>query len=117
MSTAAIASIAKLDLQTRMRANRLEESLSGMVCNLCMDGLSAEEAFDKVQDKALERLITMLDLRMLEDALATKLCLEMVVEESERVASEAMEKGTAMLYEGLAILDDPESLNPGGYVN
>lgn len=117
MSTAAISSIAKLDLRTRMRANRLEESLSGMVCNLCMDGLSAEETYDKVQDKALERLITMLDLRMMEDALATKECLEMVVEESERIANEAMEKGTAMLSDGLAILDDPEALNPSGYVN
>jgi len=115
--SAAIASIAKLDLQARMRANRLEESLCGMVCDLCMDGLTAEEAYDKVQDKALERLVTMLDLRMMEDALATKQCLEMVVEESERVASEAMEKGTAMLYQGLAILDDPEALATGGYVN
>jgi hypothetical protein len=117
MSIAAIASIAKFDLQSRIRAHRLEESLSGMVCDLCMDGLSAEEAFDKVQDQALERLISMLDLRMLEDALATKLCLEMVVKESERVASEAMEKGTAMLCEGLAILDNLGSLNSNGYIN
>jgi len=43
--------------------------------------------------------------------------LEVVAKESERVAWQALEKGTAMLEEGLAILDGELELPDSGYVN
>jgi hypothetical protein len=46
-----------------------------------------------------------------------KSCLEVVAKESERVAWQALEKGSAMLEDGLAILDGELELPDNGYVN
>jgi len=88
-----------------------------MACNLCMDEVPVEEAFRKIQDKALEKMVGLLDAGILGDSAAVRSCLEVVAKESERVALEALEKGSAMLEEGLAILDGQLELPDSGYVN
>jgi hypothetical protein len=111
------ATLATNELQGRIRGSNLEESLTTMACNLCIDGVSIDEAFSRLQDKALEQIVGLLDTRILHDALAMKNCMELVAGESERVAWKALEKGTEMLSEGLAILDEIENLPACGPVN
>ena len=111
------AGVASKELRGRIRRIHLEESLAMMACDLCMDEVPVEEAFQKIQDKALEKMVTLLDAGILGDSAAVKSCLEVVAKESERVAWQALEKGTAMLQEGLAILDGEMELPDSGYVN
>ena len=54
---------------------------------------------------------------ILGDSAAVRSCLEVVAKESERVAFAALEKGSALLEEGLAILDGQLELPDSGYVN
>ena len=111
------AGVASKELRGRIRRIRLEESLAMMACDLCMDEVPVEEAFQKIQDKALEKMVTLLDAGILGDSAAIKSCLEVVAKESERVAWQELEKGSAMLQQGLAILDGELELADGGYVN
>jgi hypothetical protein len=109
---------AKSELKGRIRRIRLEDSLVEFACTLCMEEVPVEAAFQKVQDKALEKLVPLLDTKILDDAEAIRTCLELVAEESERVAWAALKKGTEMLEDGLAILEEGElELPEGGYVN
>jgi hypothetical protein len=62
-------------------------------------------------------MVSLLDAGILQDSAAVKSCLEVVAKESERVAWQALEKGSAMLEDGLAILDGELELPDNGYVN
>jgi hypothetical protein len=113
-----LAQTAKTELRGKIRRIRLEDALVEMACGLCMNAVPVETAFQQIQDKALERLVPLLDTKILGDAEAIQGCLELVAEESERVAWKALQKGTQMLEDGLAILETGEwELPEGGYVN
>ena len=112
------AQTARSELRGRIRRIHLEDALVEMACGLCMDAVPVEKALQQIQDRALEKMVPLLDTRILGDADAVQGCLELVAEESERVAWQALRKGTEMLEEGLAILEDGElELPEGGYVN
>jgi hypothetical protein len=113
-----LAQAAKSELKGRIRRIRLEDTLVELACGLCMEQVPVETALQKIQDKALESMVPLLDTRILEDAEAVRGCLEFVAEESERVAWKALQKGTEILAEGLAILEAGElELPEGGWVN
>ena len=113
-----LAQAARSELAGRIRRIHLEEALVEMACGLCMEEVPVETAFQKIQDKALERMVPLLDTKILGDAEAIRDCLQLVAEESERVAWKALQKGTELLEEGLAILEEGEmELPAGGYVN
>jgi|SRR6516164_2311511 len=112
-----MAGVASKELRGRIRRIHLEESLAMMACDLCMEEVPVEEAFQKIQDKALEKMVALLDAGILGDSAAVKSCLEVVAKESERVAWQALQKGSAMLEEGLAILEGELELPDSGYVN
>jgi len=101
----ATALYARVDLRKRIRASGTAEALAGMCADLCMEQVEPEEALQRIQAKALERLVSLLDTRILSDAAAMDDCLELIAEESERVACEALEKGMARLREGLSLLE------------
>jgi len=110
--------VATSELKGRIRKIRLEESLTEMACDLCLEQVPVETAIQKIQDKALEKMVPLLDTRILGDPVAMQNCLELVAEESERVALKALQKGTELLEEGLAILEEGElELPQDGYVN
>ena len=118
MTNNGLAQTARSELKGRIRRIRLEDTLVELACGLCMDEVPVETAFQQIQDKALEKLVPLLDSKILGDADAIQGCLELVAEESERVAWQALQKGTEMLEEGLAILENGEiELPEGGYVN
>jgi len=118
MTNHGLAQTARSELKGRIRRIRLEDTLVELACGLCMEEVPVETAFQQIQDKALEKLVPLLDSKILGDADAIQGCLELVAEESERVAWQALQKGTEMLEEGLAILEDGEiELPEGGYVN
>lgn len=113
-----LAQAAKSELKCRIRRIRLEDALVELACGLCMEEVPVETAFLRIQDKALEKLVPLLDTKILGNAEAVQGCLELVAEESERVAWEALKKGTEMLEDGLSILEDGElELPEGGYIN
>jgi len=113
-----LAQTATAELKGKIRRIRLEDALVEMACGLCMDAVPVESAFQQIQDKALERLVPLLDTKILGDVEAIQSCLELVAEESERVAWKALQKGTQMLEDGLAILETGEWEVPeAGYVN
>jgi hypothetical protein len=113
-----IAQAAKSELKGRIRRIHLEDSLAELACGLCMEEVPVEMAFQQIQDKAMEKMVPLLDTKILGDAEAIRGCLELVAEESERVAWTALKKGTEMLEEGLAILEEGElELPEGGYIN
>lgn len=110
--------IATSELKGRIRKIRLEDSLVEMACDLCLEQVPVEMAIQKIQDKALEKMVPLLDTKILADPDAMQSCLEMVAEESARVALRALQRGTQMLEEGLAILEEGElELPEGGYIN
>jgi hypothetical protein len=117
MTNSGSAQAAKSELKGRIRRIRLEDALVELACGLCLEEVPVEAAFQKIQDKALERLVPLLDSKILGDNEAIQGCLELVAEESERVAWKALQKGTEMLEEGLAILESGEIELPEGYVN
>jgi hypothetical protein len=113
-----LAQAARSELKGRIRRIHLEDTLVELACGLCMEAVPVETAFQRIQDKALETLVPLLDTKILGDAEAVQGCLELVAEESERVAWKALQKGTEMLEEGLAILEEGDlELPEGGYVN
>ncbi|MGB9435993.1 MAG: hypothetical protein WBQ89_27335 [Candidatus Acidiferrum sp.] len=118
MTNNGLAQAAKHELKGRIRRIHLEDALVELACGLCMEAVPVETAFQRIQDKALETLVPLLDTKILGNAEAVQGCLELVAEESERVAWKALQKGTEMLEEGLAILEEGElELPEGGYVN
>jgi hypothetical protein len=109
---------AKNELKGRIRRIRLEDALVEMACGLCIDAVPPETAFQKIQDKALEKLVSLLDTKILHDPEAIEGCLQVVAEESERVAWKALQKGTEILEEGLTMLEMGAIEPPdGGFVN
>jgi hypothetical protein len=112
-----VAELALRELQDRIEASGLESSYAELVCDLCVGQVSLEKAFVEIHQKAMERMVELLDTRILEDEVALEACLDKIAEESERVAWSALEQGTEALREGLAILEGGESLSDGGYVN
>jgi hypothetical protein len=109
---------AKTELKGRIRRIRLEEAFVELACGLCLEEVPFEMAIQQLQDKALERMVPLLDTKILGDAEAVQGCLELVAEESERVAWKALQKGTEMMEEGLAILENGTlELPEGGYIN
>ena len=118
VATTMMAQSAKSELQGRIRKIHLEEALVDMACDLCMEQVPIEAAFQQIQDKAMEKMVPLLDTKILDQAEIMQSCLEMVAEESERVAWSALRKGTELLEEGLAILEEGQiALPEGGYVN
>jgi hypothetical protein len=112
-----VAELALRELQDRIEASGLEASYAELVCDLCVGQVSLEKAFGEIHQKAMERMVGLLDTRIMEDEIALEACLEKIAQESERVAWNALEQGTEALREGLAILEGAESLGDGGYVN
>ncbi|HET7106736.1 MAG TPA: hypothetical protein VFI38_07990 [Candidatus Acidoferrum sp.] len=112
-----VAELALRELQDRIEASGLESSYAELVCDLCVGQVSLEKAFGEIHQKAMERMVELLDTRILEDEVALEACLDKIAKESERVAWSALEQGTEALREGLAILEGTESLGDGGYVN
>lgn len=118
VSKTTMAQSAKSELKGRIRKIHLEASLVDMACDLCMEQVPIELAFQQIQDKAMEKMVPLLDTRILDQADIMQSCLEMVAEESERVAWRALQKGTELLEEGLAILEQSDiELPKDGYVN
>jgi hypothetical protein len=112
-----MAELALRELQDRIEASGLESSYAELVCDLCVGQVSLETAFGEIHQKAMEKMVELLDTRIMEDEIALAACLEKIAQESERVAWNALEKGTEALREGLAILEGAETLGDGGYVN
>jgi hypothetical protein len=86
----------------------MADTLAGMCADLCMQQVEPDMALQRIQEKALEGLVSLLDTRIVSDAEAMDECLELVAEESGRIAYEALEKGMARLREGLALLESME---------
>lgn len=117
-SNAGLAQVAKSELRGRIRRIRLEDSLAELACGLCLDEVPVETAFQRIQDKALEKMVPLLDTNILGNAEAIQSCLELVAEESERVAWKALQMGSEMLEQGLATLEETQlELPKDGYVN
>jgi len=112
-----VAEVALRELQDRIEASCLESSYVGMVCDLCMGQVSLEEAFREIHQKAMEQLLGLLDVRVLEDDGAMEACLDRIAKESERVAWAALEQGTEALREGIARLENGELVSGNEYVN
>ena len=115
--TGTTASIATEELRLRIRAGRLGEALSGFASDLCLEEVPVEEAFQRLQDRAMERMVSMLDASILGDDEAMRGCLELVARESEKVAWQALEKGTEDLHDCLDVIDGLEVPHDNGYVN
>lgn len=113
----ALATVAAQELQIRIRASQMEHALVEMACELCIAQVEPEEAFRRIQDRAMEKMVAMLDTGILTDDAITKSCLELVVAESERIALEALEKGNETLRAGLDFLDQIEFVAKLGPVN
>ena len=63
-----MAQSAKTELKGRIRKIHLEASLVDMACDLCMEQVPIELAFQQIQDKAMEKMIPLLDTRILDQA-------------------------------------------------
>jgi len=109
--------IATQELKERIRASRLGDVLAGMACDLCLEQVPVEEALQMIQERAIERMVAMLDTAILSDEVAMQCCLDIVARESEQVALQALEKGTDALREGLEIYDELQSAECTGPVN
>jgi predicted subunit of tRNA(5-methylaminomethyl-2-thiouridylate) methyltransferase len=107
--TIALALDARTELRRRIRASHMADALAGMCADLCMEQVEPEQALERIQEKALEQLVSLLDTRILSDAETMDDCLGLIAEESGRIACEALEKGMARLREGLALLESLES--------
>lgn len=111
------ASVAAAELNMRIAASGLGEALARMACELCLEDVSAEEAFERIHESAIEKMVHMLDSAILADEGALQSCLSIVKKESERMAWQALEEGTKELRDGLTILEEVRRLGNGEYVN
>jgi len=114
---ASVAEVALQELQDRIEASCLESKYTGLVCDLCIGQVSLEKAFGEIHEKAMEQMVGLLDAKILEDEVALEACLERIAEEAERVAWQALERGTEALREGIAMLEGNKDLLGGEYVN
>ena len=117
MGQISAAETALQELQDRIEASGLENKYTGVVCDLCIGQVSLETAFGEIHEKAMEQMVALLDAKILEDEIALEACLARIAEESERVAWQALERGTEALREGIAMLDGEQTLLGEGYVN
>ena len=113
----AFASIAADELQMRIAASGMSEWLARLAGELCLEEVSVEEAFARIEESAIEKMVHMLDSSILSDEVALKCCMETVTRESERMAWEALEKGTEELRDGLVRLEEIWKSDNSGYVN
>lgn len=111
------ASVAAQEFQMRIVASGLNEALAHMASELCLEDISVEEAFRRIQESAIEKMVHMLDCTILADDFAVDSCLKALTAESERMAWEALEKGTEELRDGLARLEEAKRSGLGGYIN
>ena len=72
------ATIAAQELQLRIAASGLLGSLVAMACEFCLEEVPVEEAFQKIQEVAIEKMVRMLDADVLDDDYALTSCLETV---------------------------------------
>lgn len=112
-----VAEAALQELQDRIEASGFENKYTGLVCDLCVGQVSLEKAFGEIHEKAMEQMVGLLDARILEDELALAACLDRIAEEAERVAWQALERGTEALREGIAMLEGEKGFWGGEYVN
>jgi hypothetical protein len=105
-----VAALTIRELQGRIEASHLEAAYSEMAFDLCLAQVSLQEAFAQIQGKALEHMVGLLDSRILEDEALMKVCLEMIAEEAESVAWNALQRANEALRDGLAILDGREEV-------
>ena len=112
-----VAEMALQELQDRIEASGLEASYAGMVCDLCIGQVSLEKAFTEIHQKAMEEMVNLLDASVLDDEVALRACLDKIAEESERMAWNALERGTEAIREGLALLEGAGFVQDNGYVN
>jgi len=117
MGQISAAETALQELQDRIEASGLENKYTGLVCDLCIGQVSLETAFGEIHEKAMEQMVSLLDAKILGDEVALEACLERIAEESERVAWQALERGTEALREGIAVLDGEKPFFDGEYVN
>lgn len=110
------ASIAVEELQVRIEASGLRDAMARMACDLCLEEVPVEEAFQKIQESTIEKMVHLLDTTILSDESALKNCLETVTSESERIAWQALEQGTDELREGLKLLENVRTFDTG-YLN
>jgi hypothetical protein len=106
------AAAAMNQLRARIHASHLASSLSEFACELCLEHVEPEEAYRQVQERAQEKMVALLDMRVLLEDSVLRNCLELIVEESETVTLEALTRGNDILAMGLDILDglaDPNS--------
>ena len=99
------AALAMHQLRARINATHMANSLSEFACELCLEQLEPEEAYRQIQEKAQEKMVALLDMRVLLEDSVLKNCLELIVEESETVTLEALTRGNEVLTLGLDILD------------
>src|SRR5277367_5979237 len=102
------ASIAVSELHGRIAASGVGSAYGEMAFELCLSGLALQDVYAKIQEKALEQMVGLLDARILEDEAATKACLVIIAAEADGVAWKALEDGTAALREGLSMLENVE---------
>ena len=112
-----VAEVALQELQDRIEASGLESKYTGLVCDLCIGQVPLEKAFGQIHEKAMEQMVSFLDARILEDEGALEACLDRIAEEAERVAWQALERGTEALWEGIAMLEGEKGFLGGEYVN
>ncbi len=106
------AAAAMNQLRTRIHAGNLGNLLSEFACELCLEHVEPEEAYRRVQEKAQEKMVALLDVRVLLEDSVLRNCLELIVEESETSTLEALTHGNDILALGMDILDglaDPDS--------
>ncbi len=111
------ASIAVEELRLRIAASGLGDTLARMACDLCLEEVPVEEAFQKIQESAIAKMMKMMDATIVANEGALLCCLDMVTKESERVAWAALEQGTEELREGLQLLEQLQGFESNGYVN
>ena len=111
------ATMATQEPQLRIRASRLGDVLAGMAFDLCLEQVPVEEALQQIQERAIERIMALLDSSILSDEATVKSCLDIVAKESEDVAWQALEKGIDALREGLEAYDALASAESAGPVN
>jgi hypothetical protein len=112
-----VAEVALQELQDRIEASGLENKYTGLVCDLCIGQVPLEKAFGQIHEQAMEQMVGLLDARILEDDVALAACLDRIAEEAERVAWQALERGTEALREGIALLEGEKGFLGGEYVN
>lgn len=106
------AAAAMTQLRSRIHSSNLASSLSEFACELCLEQTEPGEAYRQVQERAQEKMVALLDVRILLEDSVLRNCLELIVEESETVTLEAVTRGNDILTLGMDILDglaDPSS--------